>query len=475
MTSTSDEDLCFMPATEIARNVRQGTLSAVEVMRAVARRSERVNPHVNALVATDFDRALETAAEPGAQDGALAGVPVSIKDLTDAVGMPTTYGSTAFADNMPAQDAEVVRRIRAAGAVVFAKTNTPEFGAGTNTDNELFGPTRNPWDLSRTSGGSSGGAAVAVAAGLGPISEGTDHGCSVRLPAAFNGVVGLRTTPGRVPQWPSDWIYDPFAVTGPLARTVDDCELFFEVMAGGDDRVPISLVEGYGGRIPDPLALVKGARFGWSPDLGLAAVDEDVLKVCEAAVARIEELGAVVEQSCPDFSDIRAIIDPLRAVRQVAKGRRALAAGEAVGNDLVTSWLARAREYTSIEVGQAEARRSALWGRMDRFFDSYDFLVTVTTQSAAYPVEQKYPPVVGGRTMVDIIESCLACYAISMTGTPAISIPVGFTPDGLPVGLQVIARPFREAELFAVARVMESVAPWADRRPAGIAAVTGHE
>lgn len=464
------EDLYDLSAADIARDVREHQLSAEDVMTAVAHRAEQVNPAVNALCTTDFDRAIEAARRVDAHPHAdlpLLGVPVTIKDLTDTAGLRTTYGSRHYADRIPAHDAEVVRRIRAAGGIVFAKTNTPEFGAGFNTVNQLFGATRNPWDLTRSSGGSSGGAAAAVASGLGPIAQGTDHGCSIRLPASLNGLVGLRPTPGRVPDWPSDWVYDPYCVTGPLARTVRDCALLFDVMAGPHPRVPVS---DHPERAPDRDTAVSGMRVGWSPDLGIAEVEPAVIDVCLQALDALTSDGAHVEDARPDFSEVRTIIHPIRAVRQVAQSRHLHDISEA-DNGYFNDYLRLAEQYTARDVGLAEAARSRLWQSVTDFFDHHDLLVTVTTQFPAFPVEQPYPPVINGKPSTDLLDACISCYAITVTGLPAISVPAGWTATGLPVGLQIVAQPRREDLLFRAAAAIEQARPWR-RTPAELKDLT---
>lgn len=464
-------ELHKLSATEITGLIARREVSASEVMGAVIEHAERVNPAINALVDVDFDEALAEAravdaSEPGPDDPPLKGVPITIKDLTDTSRMRTTYGSRLFADHVAPADAEVVTRLRRAGSIVFAKTNTPEFGAGINTTNELHGATRNPWNTGRTAGGSSGGAGAAVAAGIGPVAEGTDHGCSVRLPAGFSGVVGLRPTIGRIPKWPDEWVYDPFAVTGPLARTVADCELVFEAMSGPFAAVPSTLRPPYR-RAAEPVADVAGQRIGWAPDLnGIAAVDREVVEICARAVELLARNGASVDEGGPEFGDVRGIIEPLRAVRQIARSGRHAALGDSpVDNELVETWMQRAKSITAVDVGRAEAARHRLWQRLVAYFETHDVLATLTTQVAAFPVEQLYPPTIAGVPMQDAIDACLTCYAISITQLPAISVPVGFTSEGLPIGLQLVGRPFEEDRLFQIARHLEHEQPWAMRWP----------
>lgn len=454
----------YLPATSLVAGITAGDFTAVEVMTALAERTERVNPAINALVTTDFDRAIDEARALGAVANLpLAGVPVSVKDLTETAGMKTTYGSEEFAEHVPSQDALVVERIRRAGGIVFGKTNTPEFGAGINTTNDLFGATRNPWNTSRTAGGSSGGAGAAVAAGLGPVAHATDHGCSVRLPASYNGLVGLRPTPGRVPDWPSSWVFDTGAVTGPIARTVHDAELLFRVMSGTDDRVPISFAPDY--VASDPERGVRGLRAGWSPDLGIAAVDPEIVEICAVAVEVLAQAGVAVDSAAPDFSQVQGIIDPLRALRQAAHSDRQAHLARETKNELVATYLAKSSTYTAFDVGRAEVLRSALWQSTTEFFRDHDLLISVTTPTAAFAVEDKFPRTIDGRAVQTVREGCLTCYAITVTGLPAISIPVGFTASGLPVGLQVVARRFDEATLFTVARFLELARPWAASFP----------
>ncbi|WP_349903435.1 amidase [Parafrigoribacterium humi] len=463
----SATDLVSLSAVELGGLFREGLASPRELMEEVLARVDEVNPVINALCAVDHDRALRAAKRAGsrgaAEDGGLLhGIPVSIKDTEDVEGMRTTFGATKFAENLARQDSLVVARIRAAGGIPFAKSNTPEFAAGINTTNQLFGSTKNPWDLDATAGGSSGGAAAGVAAGLGPLAHATDHGCSVRLPASFNGLVGLRPSPGRVPQLPTSWVFDTFAVTGPLARTVDDCALLYKVMRGADSRVPVSF---------DDSATVAGPprnsklRVAWSSDLGIAAVEPEVAQICREAVMTFERLGWEVEETAPSFDGIRDIIDPIRAVRQFAVAAERGPAGARSDNAFVEEYVSRASQITAADVGRAEALRNALWFRMSEFFDRFDLLVTPTTQTAAFPIEMMYPTSINGAPMGDVIDACLLCYAITMTGLPALSIPAGYTSAGMPVGLQLIGRPRAEDFLFDVGRAYETASGVEKRIP----------
>lgn len=402
----------------------------------------------------------------GDELGSLHGVPVSIKDLTPTQGIRTTFGSKLFEHHIPKEDALLVQRLKKAGAIILGKTNTPELGVGINTTNAVFGTTLNPWDFSRTCGGSSGGAAAALAAGLGPIAEGSDHGGSLRIPASFCGVIGFRTTPGRIPKFPSAWGWDFFSVTGPMARTVPDTALMLSVMAGPDDRVPISLNEP-GSIFAQVLqGDMKGLRIAWSPDLGIALVDPEVVRICEQAVHRFESLGCTVEEACPDFSDIAEIIPPLRVYRSAAVFAQALETKmEGVTNAFFKEFLTLSEKMTVGEAARAETRRTELWLRVQRFFEDYDLLVCPTTQTTAFPVDQLFPKEIASHPISELIHSILLTYAITITTLPSISIPAGWTEGGLPVGLQITGKRFSEATVLRAAGALEQIAPWGHRRP----------
>src|SRR5712691_811340 len=309
-------DLCFTPAVELARLYRARKVSPLEVMQAVLERLDRVNPVVNAFVTVDREGALRQArrataalARRNATAGPLHGIPVGIKDVTLTKGMRTTFGSKLFEDYVPDEDAAVVERLRAAGAIVLGKTNTPEFAFGPNTVNAVFGATRNPWNPALSSGGSSGGSAAALATGMCPLAEGTDLGGSLRGPASFCGVVGFRTTPGLIPRAPSALAWDTYSVEGPMARTVGDAALMLSVMAGLDDRAPLSYpvdTREFLAAVKAPS--VKGWRIAWTPDLGLVEIDDEVRARFENAVAAFRSLGARMDSACPDLSDVPEIV-----------------------------------------------------------------------------------------------------------------------------------------------------------------------
>ncbi|NUR92792.1 MAG: amidase, partial [Nonomuraea sp.] len=348
-------ELHYLSATEMARLVRTRQVSAVELLQAHLDRIEQVNPKVNAVVTLAAERAVDAAraADATAPAGPLHGVPIAHKDLVDTAGIRTTYGSPLFADHVPDTDALIVRRIRAAGAITIGKTNTPEYGTGSHTVNEVFGATRNPYDLTRSAGGSSGGAAAALAAGMIPIADGSDMGGSLRNPASFCIVVGLRPTPGRVPSVSDTAAWFTLAVSGPMARTVADVELLLEVMSGFDARSPYAIKEPF---TPDPEISVQGLRVAFSPDLGGLPVDPETAAVTASATAVFERLGAHVEQVELDLSDAE---DAFRIYRA---WHYALAHDTLDGLGPNTRWnVERGREVTGADLARAERLRSGLY------------------------------------------------------------------------------------------------------------------
>jgi amidase len=471
-------DLCFASATELARLYRTRRASPLEVMQAVLARIDAVNPRLNAYVTVARESALAEARAAtralgrGKRLPPLHGVPVSIKDLTPTRGLRTTWGSKVFERHIPAEDALVVERLRAAGAIVVGKTNTPEFGAGGNTFNEVFGATRNPWNPALTCGGSSGGAAVALATGMGPLAEGSDLGGSVRTPAAFCGVVGFRTTPGLVPMYPRDLAWDSLGVTGPMARTVADIALMLSVVAGPDDRAPLSYdvdtrAFARAVRRPD----VRGWRVAWSPDLnGLIPVDAEVARVAGEATRVFRALGARVTAASPDFAELNDIVLGTRGLSMVALHADKLPRWrDQMQKGLVWN-IEQGLALTARDIARAETARTALWHRVRRFMASHELLVLPTVAVRPFPVEQPYPTEIDGRPLANYTQWFFLTYAITVTGLPVMSVPCGMTRDGLPVGLQIVGRRRREVDVLRAAAAFEAAAPWAGRIPP---AVTG--
>jgi amidase len=474
-----NRDICFVPAGELVRLYRARKTSPLEVMQAVLARIDAVNPAVNAYVTVaresalaEARRATQVLGRRGTPLPPLHGVPVSIKDLTATKGIRTTWGSRVYQDHVPDKDDLVVQRLKTAGAIVVGKTNTPEFGAGGNTFNDLFGATRNPWNTALTSGGSSGGAAVAVACGMGPIAQGTDLGGSVRVPASFCGVLGFRPTPGLVPAYPRTLAWDTLSVTGPLARTIGDIALMLSAIAGPDDRAPISYEidrSQFTRAVKAPS--IKGWRIAWTPDLhGLLPVAEEVADVAQGAIRVFRSLGAKVETASPDFSGMKEIVRGTRAVAMIALQADKLPGWrERLQKDLVRD-IDQGLTRTARDVAHSEMLRSALWQRMCEFMASRDLLVLPTVAIPPFPVDQPYPTEINGKTLDDYTEWFYLTYAITLTGLPAISVPCGFTRSGLPIGLQIVGRRRQEAAVLRAAAVLEATSPWSSRIPPVVAA-----
>ncbi len=469
----ADRDLCFVPATQLARMYRTRKTSPLEVMQAVLARIEAANPTVNAVVtiakvaALAQARSATRALKPGADLRPLHGIPISIKDLTPTKGIRTTWGSKIFEHHVPAEDALIIERLKAAGAIIFGKTNTPEFGAGANTFNAVFGATRNPWNPTLTCGGSSGGAGVALATGMGPIAQGSDLGGSLRIPAAFCGVVGFRTTPGLVPSYPRELAWDSLSVDGPMARTVADTALMLSAIAGPDDRAPMSYAVDNGSflrAVRSPT--IAGWHIAWTPDLnGLIPVDSGIADVASQATRVFRSLGAKVSSASPDMRDVNDIVLSTRGLSMVANHAEKLPQWrEQMQAGLIWN-IEQGLKLTPEEIGRGERLRTALWHRVRRFFEEYDLLILPTVAVPPFPVEQAYPTTINGKALAHYTQWFFLTYAITLTGLPAISIPCGFTPDGLPVGLQIVGRRRQEAAVLAAAAAFERAAPWADRIP----------
>jgi amidase len=474
----AERDLTFTPATELVRLYRARRISPLEVVQALLARIDAVNPAVNAVVTLAREAALwrarlaTAALRRGAALPPLFGVPVTIKDVTPTAGIRTTYGSKLFEDHVPEEDALVVQRLRAAGAIVLGKTNTPEFAFGPNTTNTVFGATRNPWDPSRTSGGSSGGAAAALATGMCPLAEGTDLGGSLRGPAAFCGVVGFRTTPGLIPRYPSALAWDSYSVEGPMARTVADTALMLSVMAGPDDRAPLS----YDVDVRPLLSAarspsVSGWRLAWTPDLGgLVMVDDEVRALVERAMSVFRSLGARVEQACPDMSDVPEIVRLSRGFLMVARHADKLPEHRAVLQAGLVENTEQGLALSSRDVAQGELLRTRQWQRVRAFLEDRDVWITPTMAVPAFPIEHAHVMEINGRPVGKAMQRSFLTYAFSVLGLPAISIPCGFTRAGLPVGLQIVGRRRAEATVLRAAVAFEAAQPWTDRVPPVVSA-----
>jgi amidase len=465
-------DLIFRSAVDLARLIRTRAVSAREVMTAHLAQIERINPRVNAFCTLVCEQALRDAEQTdrglnsGNAAGPLCRLPVAIKDTVLTKDIRTTYGSRICKDFVPHLDALHVQRLKAAGAIVVGKTNVPEFGAGSQTFNDLFGDSRNPYDLSKTCGGSSGGAVIALACGMVPLADGSDLGGSLRNPASFCNVVGFRPSPGRVPGWPARLAWESLGVLGPLTRTVEDAALLLSVLAGPDPRAPLSIAEP-GAVFTAPLQRdFTGARVAWSRDLGRYPVQPAVTAVCDGARATFASLGCIVEDAHPDLHDADEIFQVLRAWIFASELGDALHAYRDLMKDTVVWNIERGLELDGRAVSRAEVARSALYQRTHEFFEDYDFLVLPVSQVAPFPVEQRWITEINGVRMQTYIDWMATCYAITLTALPAISVPCGFTPNGLPVGLQIVGRYQRDVEVLQLAHAFEQATRVGRRRPA---------
>jgi amidase len=436
-------DICFASATKLARLLHARKLSATEVMRAFIAQVERANPGVNAIVTFLPEQALKEAKALDRRKGAkppLAGLPIAYKDLVPTKGIRTTMGSLVYKDNVPKEDALLVERLKAAGAITLGKTNTPEFGAGSNTFNKVFGATRNPYDPSKTAGGSSGGAAAAVACGMLPFADGSDLAASLRNPGNYCNVVGFRPTPGRVPSYPAANAWDTQPVIGPIARTVEDAAFLLSAMAGPDRRAPVSISEP-GSIFNRPLKKsFKKVRVAWTKDFGGLPVEPEVTAVLEAQRKVFTSLGCIVEEACPDFSGATEAFETLRAVSFAMRFAPLLTTHRSELKDTVIWNIEQGLALDGARIARAETLRTALYQRMRAFLERYEFLLAPVSQLPPFPVETEYPTEIAGLQLSNYLDWMKSCYYVTITSHPAISVPAGFTTDGLPVGLQIVGR-----------------------------------
>jgi amidase len=464
-------DLNETPAVELSRMIHSGDLSSRELMAASLRRIERLNPQLNAIptLLPEKGRAQARIADErqatGEELGPLHGFPFAIKDLVDTEGIRTTYGSPIYRDYIPTTDALLVERIRSAGAIIIGKTNTPEFGAGSQTYNEVFGVTCNPYDPDMTCGGSSGGAAVALATGMVPLADGSDLGGSLRNPASFCNLVGFRPSIGRVPTWPNPFGRFTLAVEGPMARTVRDAAFLLSVLAGPDPRAPLSISE-RGDVFLEPLARdFRDTVVAWSPDLGRYPVQKQVREICEASLPTFESLGCRLELASPDFSGADEAFQVLRAWGFASTHKDDLAAHRDQIKETVVWNIEKGLELSAVEVAQAEATRVEIYRRALRFLEEHSFLILPVSQVAPFPVEQEWVREIEGQRMGTYVDWMATCYAITLTGFPAISVPCGFTPDGLPVGIQIVGGHRKDFEVLQLAHAFEGATGHYRRRP----------
>lgn len=468
-----EAEICFKDAVELARLIRNREVKAVEVMTAFLAQINRVNPKVNAIPTFIGEeaamRAAKEADEQLAKDrvpGPLHGFPHAVKDLAATAGIRTTQGSPIYKDFVPTADALIVERLKAAGAIIIGKTNTPEFGAGSHTFNPVFGATRNPYDVTKSCGGSSGGAAVALACGMLPLADGSDMGGSLRNPASFCNVVGFRNSPGRVPTHPTSLAWNPLSVEGAMARTVQDLAMLLSVLAGPDPRSPIALNEP-GWIFTRPLGRdFRNTRIAWSRNLGRYPVQPVVNEVCDKARSVFATLGCVVEDGEPDFRDADEIFQTLRAWAFAQNRADDYKNHRDQLKDTVIWNVEKGLKLTGLEISRAEAKRTQLYSRIQAFMQRYEYLLLPVSQVVPFPVETDWVREINGVKMETYIDWMATCYAITLTGLPAISVPCGFTKEGLPVGLQIVGRHQRDFEVLQLAYAFEQATQYGKTRPA---------
>ena len=467
-------EICFLPATELARRIRKKDFSVREVMATHLAQIERFNPKLNALVTLVPEQAMKQAKRAdealakNKEVGPLHGLPVGHKDLFPTQGIRTTFGSPVFKDFVPDHDALIVERLKKAGAITVGKTNTPEFGAGSQTYNEVFGETANPYDTTKTCGGSSGGAAVALATGMLPIADGSDLGGSLRNPANFCNVVGLRPSPGRVPSWPTPAAWFPFSVQGPMARTVQDVALILTAIAGPDPRSPIAIAES-ANLFARPLSRnFKGVRIAWSRDLGGLPVDSAVTGVIEGKRDVFQTLGCIIKDTEPDFTAADEIFKTWRAWRFELGYGYLLKDHRDKLKDTVIWNIEEGTKLAGPDLGLAETKRTELFHRVRQFMETYEFLILPVNQVPPFDLKQRYVTEINGVKMATYLDWMKSCYYISVTGHPAISVPCGFTPEGLPVGVQIVGRHHDDFGVLQLAHAFEQATGFWKRRPPGV-------
>jgi aspartyl-tRNA(Asn)/glutamyl-tRNA(Gln) amidotransferase subunit A len=466
-----DHEIGYMSAFDMAAAIKAKKLSPVEVMEAILARIERLNPRVNAYCtllaqsAREEAKDAETAVMKRKKLGPLHGVPVSIKDLIFTKGVRTTFGSRIYENFIPPEDAVVVERLKAAGAIIVGKTNTPEFGFMGVTDNLILGPTRNPWNLGLTAGGSSGGAATAVAAGLGLVAIGTDAGGSIRIPSSFCGVFGLKPSFGRVPRGPGFPDWHTLSHTGPITRVVRDAALVMEVIAGRDDRDRHSLP---GTRLRYSPFLggdLKGLRIAWSPDLGYAIVDPQVLEITTTAVGVFEMLGAKLEATNPPVGNPGRAFSLTWGIMLATRYGDKLAEWREQMNPRLVAMIERNMNRSVAEFAQAAVVREEYYTTMRPFFEKYDLLLTPTVAVPPFEVGKFEITEIAGVKGSPALDWMPFTYPFNFTGQPAASVPCGWTADGRPIGLQIVGRPLDDVTVLRAAAAFEQASPWAGKYP----------
>ena len=456
-------DLSRLSAVALRDLIRTRKASPREVLDAHLRSIARYNPKFNAIVTLveDAARAAATAAgDNGESGGLLHGLPVVIKDVTLTKGIRTTFGSPLYKDFVPDEDAAVVERLRRSGAIILGKTNTPEFATGANTVNEVFGATRNPWNPALSPAGSSGGSAVAVATGMVPLAHGTDFGCSIRIPAAFCGIVGVRTTAGLIPNRGMRLPWDGGQVHGPLARSAEDAALMLDGMTGLDPLWPISAAPPWSSALDIVRCTedAKGLRIAYAPDIAGFGVDREIEEISRAAAQRLEGDGAVVDVVDFSAADGFDAYKVLRGEWMVGQQLQRIDMLEKFGPNLAGN-IRDGLKLSVSDTAAAENQREKVWQRFCELFGKYDFLITPAAPVPPYPVDQNYPDEVGGHKLDNYIDWIAPAFLVTLVGFPAASVPGGKTTSGLPVGLQIVGPRFSEPKILGVAKLVQRTSP----------------
>lgn len=459
---SADTGLVKQSAITLARCIKARETKAEDVLDAHLAQIERLNPTLNAIVTLDADGARQRAREidaqmaKGEQVGPLAGLPVLIKDVTLTKGLRTTFASPLYKDFVPDVDATPVARLRAAGAIILGKSNTPEFATGATTFNDVFGITRNPWDPTKTPSGSSGGSAAAAASGMVPLAHGTDFGCSVRMPASFCGIVGIRTTSGLIPNYPMHLPWDAGQVHGPLARSAEDAALMLDAMAGLDETWPISAAPPWASALDlvERSEHARGLRIAYVSDIAGFGVDAEVDALCRAGAKRFADFGAQVDEIEFDCSDGLEAYKILRGEWMVGQQIERLAMVDQFGANLsgnVKSGLALDVRQTA----HAELTREEVWLRFRDFFTKYDFLITPCSPVAPFAAEEKFPTQINGRKLDNYIDWIAPCFLVTLVGFPAGSVPAGLTKTGLPIGMQIVGKRFADPQILSLCKLAQ--------------------